>query len=181
MARRRMVQAFQTAKTLANYADVAVMPVDVDPQIILSRNTVRQPFYLAFEEDTVIAQMSGTGAVRLRESNVLSWSLMQGDHVYIPAGTPHRIEPAEEGVLIRYVGNDPAYRAAIFACENCGEELDRLEWRQDLEVDSIALYSEICRRFNEDLAARTCDRCGEVADVVSFDRLGWTTEAVAAL
>lgn len=179
MARRRMVQAFQAAKLMQNYADVAVMPIDVDPQITLSRNSQQQPFYLAFEEDTVIAQMSGRAVVRLRETNVLSWSLVAGDHVYVPAGTPHRIEPDGEGVFIRYIGNDPAYRAAVFACESCGAELDRLEWKQDLEVDAIKIYAEICRRFNDDVGARTCDTCAAVAEPISFEKLGWPTEAVA--
>ena len=173
MARRRMLQAFQAAKDLGNYADVPVMPIDVDPQIILSRNSEPQPFYLAFEEDTVMAVMSGTATVRLRESNVNSWSLVPGDHVYVPAGTPHRIEPLEESVMLRYVGNEPAYRAAVFACENCGEELQRLEWQQDLEADAVAIYSSVVNRFNDDLPTRTCSVCATIADEISLERLGW--------
>ncbi|GAB2850583.1 hypothetical protein ACFQ0P_07575 [Microbacterium insulae] len=174
MARRRMVQAFEAAKNLGNYADVPVMPVDVDPQITLSRNSVTQPFYLAFEEDTVIALMAGRANVRLRDTNVTYWPLIPGDHVYVPAGTPHRFEPHEESVVVRYIGNDPAYRAAVFACEQCDAELDRLEWKQDLEVEAIAVYSEVVRRFNGDDAARSCDTCGAVAAEISLESLGWT-------
>lgn len=179
MARRRMLQAFQAAKEIGNYADVPVMPIDVDPQITLSRNTEKQPFFIAFEEDTVIALMSGTATVRLRESNVNSWSMIVGDHVYIPAGTPHLLEPIEESVLIRYIGNEPAYRAAVFACETCGNELHRLEWRQDLEVDATAIYTEVARRFNADLEVRTCTTCGTTAAEISLERLGWPTDVVA--
>lgn len=180
MARRRMLQAFQAAKDLGNYADVPVMPIDVDPQITLSRNTQKQPFFIAFEEDTVIALMSGSATVHLRDSNVNSWSMIAGDHVYMPAGTPHLLEPIEESVLIRYIGNEPAYRAAVFACESCGEELHRLEWRQHLEVDATAIYAEVARRFNGDPAIRTCARCGMTAAQISLERLGWPTEALAS-
>ncbi|GAA1846170.1 hypothetical protein [Agromyces salentinus] len=179
MARRRMLQAFQAAKEIGNYADVPVMPVDVDPQITLSRNTEKQPFFLAFAEDTVIALMSGSATVRLRESNVNSWSMIAGDHVYVPAGTPHALEPNEESVLIRYIGNEPAYRAAVFACETCSGELHRLEWKQDLEVEATAIYAEVARRFNTDSAARACGTCGTTAAEISLERLGWPSEVAA--
>jgi len=179
MARRRMLQAFEAAKGIGNYADVPVMPIDVDPQITLARNTERQPFYLAFEEDTVLALMSGRAVVRLRDTNVNYWPMIPGDHVYLPAGTPHRFEPAEESVAIRFIGNDPAYRAAVFACETCDGELDRLEWKQDLEVDAVAIYAEAARRFNEDIEHRTCATCGTRAEPISLERLGWVPEAVA--
>jgi len=177
MARRRMLQAFEAAKSIGNYADMPVMPADVDPQITLARNTEMQPFYIAFEEDTVIALMSGKSVVRLRDTNVNSWPMIPGDHVYVPAGTPHRFEPSEESVLIRFIGNDPAYRAAVFACETCDNELDRLEWKQDLEVEATEIYAEASRRFNADLEHRTCSACGAVAEPISLERLGWVSEA----
>lgn len=180
MARRRMLQAFQAAKGLGNYADMPVMPIDVDPQITLSRNSEKQPFFIVFEEDTVIALMSGSATVRLRESNVNSWSMIAGDHVYVPAGTPHLLEPNEESVLLRYIGNEPAYRAAVFACEKCGEELHRLEWQQNLEVEAVAIYSEVARRFNEDSTIRTCRTCGTTAAEISMERLGWPSESPVA-
>lgn len=179
MARRRMLQAFQAAKNIGNYADVPVMPVDVDPQITLSRNSEKQPFHIAFEEDTVIALMSGSATVRLRDSNVNSWSMIPGDHVYVPAGTPHLLEPSEESVLLRYIGNEPAYRAAVFACETCGQELHRLEWQQDLEVKAVTIYAELARQFNTDLAVRTCQACGTTAAEISIERLGWASEVSA--
>jgi len=177
MARRRMLQAFEAAKDLANYADVPVMPIDVDPQITLARITEPQPFHLAFQEDTVIALMSGTARVELRDTNVNSWSMIPGDHVYVPAGTPHRFVPAEECVYIRYVANEPYFRAAVFSCAGCGAELDRLEWQQDLEVEQIAIYAELARRFNEDAERRTCAGCGAVAQEIALDRLGWQQAA----
>lgn len=173
MPRRRMLQALDAAAAVGNYADLAVLPEDVDPQITVSRNWVDQPFYLAFEEDTVLAQMSGRCTVHLRESNVLNYPMAQGDHVYMPGGTPHRIRPDGEGVLIRYVTNEPALRAAMFVCEQCGAELYRLEWTQELVDDAVAIYAEICRRFNEDSSRRSCQHCGAIAAEVALDALGW--------
>jgi hypothetical protein len=177
MPRRRMLQAFDTAATVGNYADLAVLPADVDPQITISRNSVDQPFFLAFEEDTVLAQISGHSVVHLRQSNVLNYSMGQGDHVYMPAGTPHRIVPDGEGVLIRYITNEPATRAALFACEECGTEIYRLEWQQEVADDSVPIYSEICRRFNDDEERRTCPECRSVAASVSLETLGWASRA----
>lgn len=178
MARRRMLQALDAAATVGNYADLAVLPADVDPQITVSRNSVDQPFFLAFEEDTVLAQMSGRCTVHLRQSNVLNYPMGQGDHVYMPAGTPHRITPDGEGVLIRYITNEAATRAALFACARCGNEIYRLEWQQEVADDAVAIYSEICRRFNDDVGRRTCSQCGEVANEVSLESLGWATDHV---
>lgn len=179
MARRRMLHALDTAATVGNYAELAALPADVDPQITVSRNWVDQPFFIAFEEDTVLAQMSGRSTVHLRQSNVLHYPLGQGDHVYMPAGTPHRIAPDGEGVLIRYVTNEPAARAAIFTCSRCANEIYRLEWQQELVDDAVAIYAEICRRFNDDLSHRTCSQCGEVAPEVSLEALGWVPEHAA--
>jgi 3-hydroxyanthranilate 3,4-dioxygenase len=168
-----MLQAFDAAAGVGNYADLAVLPEDVDPQITVSRNWVDQPFHLAFEEDTVLAQLSGRCTVHLRGSNVLNYPMSQGDHVYMPAGTPHRITPENEGVLIRYITNGPAIRAAIFFCDGCEEEIYRLEWTQQPVDDATAIYAEICRRFNEQPTQRTCSQCGAVAPQVSLDSLGW--------
>jgi mannose-6-phosphate isomerase-like protein (cupin superfamily) len=173
MPRRRMLQPMEVAAKAPNYADVAVLPADVDPQITVSHNAVDQPFFLAFEEDTVLALMSGSSTVHLRDSNVLRYPLTQGDHVYMPGGTPHRIEVKDEGVLLRYVTNEPAIRAAIFACAECDGEVYRLEWRQDQSDDAVAIYAEVASRFNAEEVRRTCRTCGTVADDVPLERLGW--------
>lgn len=177
MPRRRMLQPMEVAAKAPNYADVAVLPADVDPQITVSHNAVDQPFYLAFEEDTVLALMSGRSVVHLRGSNVLNYPLAQGDHVYMPGGTPHRIEVREEGVLLRYVTNEPAIRAAIFTCAECDSEVYRLEWRQDQSDDAVAIYTEVATRFNEDEVRRTCRTCGTVAPQVSLEHMGWQSVA----
>src|ERR1700684_4697589 len=95
MNRRRMLHPFKAE--LGEYEDAAVLPVDTDPQLYLSRNRRPQPFHLICSKDNVLSLMSGGAHVHLRDSSVNRFRMDVGDHVYIPAGTPHRIVPAAEG------------------------------------------------------------------------------------
>ena len=182
MSRRRMLDAYKVGAQIGNYADLAVLPLDVDPQITLSRNWIDQPFYHIFAEDTVLAAMSGDTVIRMQMSSVNTIRLGLGDHAYIPAGTPHRIEPREEGILLRYVAEDAGLEAAAWFCDTCGEELYRLEWQHDNDVEPPRVYAAACARFNAEADARTCLRCGTTAAPIDLDALGWgayLTEDVA--
>src|SRR6202044_4246615 len=95
MNRRRMLHPFKTE--LGEYEDAAVLPVDTDPQLYLSRNRRPQPFHLICSKDNVLSLISGAAHVHLRDSSVNRFRMDVGDHVYIPAGTPHRIVPVAEG------------------------------------------------------------------------------------
>ncbi|KHO21650.1 hypothetical protein [Mycolicibacterium setense] len=174
MTRRRMLDAYKVGATVGNYADLAVLPLDVDPQITLSRNWIDQPFYQIFAEDTVLAAMSGDTTIRMRMSSVNTLRLEIGDHAYIPAGTPHRIEPREEGILLRYLAGDAGLEAAAWFCETCGDELYRLEWQHDHDADPPRVYATACARFNAETEARMCRCCGTVAPEVDLDALGWS-------
>ena len=99
MNRRRMLHAF--AAEVGEYEDAAVLPEETDPQLYLSRNRHPQPFHLICSKDNVLSQLSGEADVHLRDSSVNRFRMVVGDHVYIPAGTPHRIAPVTEGVTIR--------------------------------------------------------------------------------
>ena len=100
MNRRRMLHPFKTE--LGEYEDAAVLPEDTDPQLYLSRNRQPQPFHLICSKDNVLSQLSGAAQVHLRDSSVNRFRMDVGDHVYIPAGTPHRIVPIAEGVTLRF-------------------------------------------------------------------------------
>jgi hypothetical protein len=183
MSRRRMLSAFKTGATVGNYADLAVLPIDVDPQLVLSRNWVDQPFYQIFAKDTIIVQMSGSSRIGMRNSNVNYFIAQVGDNVYVPAGTPHRIEPIEEGVMLRYIALEAGLVAAAWFCHTCGEELHRLEWEHDNDAEAAPIYATACTRFSADLEARTCGTCGTVAEPIDLDILGWSglvSEAVPA-
>ncbi|MFB8281139.1 hypothetical protein [Nocardia colli] len=174
MSRRRMLSAFKAGAAVGNYADMAVLPIDVDPQLVLSRNWIKQPFYQIFAKDTVIVQMSGSSRICMRNSNVNYFIAQIGDNVYIPAGTPHRIEPIDVGVMLRYVALEAGLEAASWFCHACGEELHRLEWEHDNEAEAPPIYATACARFSANLAARTCTICGTVADPIDLDILGWS-------
>ena len=169
-----MLDAFKVGQEIGNYADIPVLPLDVDPQVTLSRNWIEQPFYQIFAEDSVLAAMSGVSVIRMRETSVNSLRLGVGDHAYIPAGTPHRIEPLEETVLLRYLAGDAGLEAASWFCENCGTELHRLEWQHDHDAEAARVYAKACATFNAHLDARTCDCCGTVTAPSDLDALGWT-------
>jgi 3-hydroxyanthranilate 3,4-dioxygenase len=180
MTRRRMLDAYKVGAQIGNYADLPVLPLDVDPQITLSRNWIDQPFYHIFAEDTVLAAMSGDCVVRMQMSSVNTIRLQIGDHAYVPAGTPHRIEPREEGILLRYVAGDAGLEAAAWFCETCGDELYRLEWQHDNDAEPPRVYAAACARFNAETEARMCRRCGTVAPGVDLDALGWRDYVVNA-
>lgn len=178
MTRSRAMNVFEAAARSGNYGDVAVLPIEVDPQIVLSRNSVRQPFYMVYDHDTVAAQMSGSCRIRLRASSVLYFDSSIGDYTYIPAGTPHRIEPKEEGVLLRYTSNEPTERGAVFACESCDAEIHRVEWTHDDDNDQVRIYCAIVQEFNEDVGLRRCE-CGVEAERIDLAELGWLADSAA--
>ncbi|MFI1379905.1 hypothetical protein [Embleya sp. NPDC020886] len=171
--RRRMLQALEVAPELGDYADAAVLPADTDPQLYLAYNRLAQPFHLICQHDTVLSQLSGAVDVHLRESSVNRFLMATGDHVYVPAGTPHRIVPREEGVTLRYLPLDAGRLGAAWFCADCGHELARYEWEHDNDVPLTHFYAAACARFTADVGARTCKACSAVhpeIDLAVFDR-----------
>jgi 3-hydroxyanthranilate 3,4-dioxygenase len=174
MNRRRMVPMLKTAAELGNYSDAAVIPANIDPQMTLARNWIQQPFFQIFEQDTVLTLITGKVVVRMQRSSVNTFTMETGDHVYVPAGTPHRIEPAEEAVTVRYMARDAGLEAAAWYCSRCTNELYRLEWEHDNEVDAQRVYAAACVRFNAETGAHTCGECGLTAEPVDLESLGWS-------
>ncbi|MEU0507923.1 MULTISPECIES: hypothetical protein [unclassified Amycolatopsis] len=173
MARRRMLNGLKAAQDLGDYADTPVLPATLDPQAHLSRNTVAQPFWLLCGKDTVIAQLSGSAVVHLKDSSVKWFTLELGDHVYIPAGTPHRILPTEEGVQIRYKARNPGLEGVAWYCPGCDGEVHRVEW-DTADTISQQAYYDACAEFNDNEALRTCSACGTrhpLIDMAPF--AGW--------
>jgi len=159
MARRRMLNGLKIAQELGDYAELPVMPVHLDPQIHLSRNTVPQPFWLICGKDTALAQLAGSAVVHLKDSSVNWFTLELGDHVYVPAGTPHRIVPAQESVQLRYKALEPGLEGVAWYCPGCDRELHRSEW-DTAETISQQAYYDACTEFNADDALRACAQCG---------------------
>ena len=65
MNRRRMLHPFRTE--VGEYEDAAVLPVETDPQLYLSRNRHPQPFFLICSKDNVLSLLSGSAHLHLRE------------------------------------------------------------------------------------------------------------------
>jgi len=171
MDRRRMLHAFKAAKEVGNYQDAAVLPEHVDPQLHLSNNSVTQPFYLVCEHDTVVGQLSGAARIRLRETSVNAFGMEPGDLVYVPAGTPHRIEPVTPSVQIRYKVRDSKREGAVWTCPHCDEQIARLDWQ--LTEPPSAAYAAACQWFNHQYAGTQCPGCSQpVAAVDLHDPAG---------
>lgn len=154
-----MLHVFKAAQEVGNYAEVPVLPAKVDPQVFMSRNWVAQPFHLICGKDTVIVQMSGTAEIYFKNSSVNRFHMTVGDHVYVPAGTPHRIMPSEEGVQIRYKAVSAELEGVAFYCPGCDRELRRVEWDTAQTVSQQA-YHDACLAFNDDDTRRRCPDCG---------------------
>lgn len=179
MNRRRMLHALKAAAEVGNYEDAAVLPADTDPQIYLSRNWLPQPFHLISQKDMVLSQLSSAAHVHLRESSVNRFRMDIGDHVYIPAGTPHQIVPVQEGVTVRYLTLKAGLLGAAWYCPGCDTELHRYEWEHDNDAPLVRFYAAACARFTADLAARTCDKCGAVHPTINLAAFGWSSPVPA--
>ena len=180
MMRRRAFQVFQAAAEAGEYAELPTLPGHVDPQVYLSRNSVAQPFFLVCGKDTVIAQLSGESQLVLKDSSVNIFRLAPGDNVYVPAGTPHRVEPLTESVQLRYKARKAGLEAVAWFCRQCGLELCRAEWDTE-DVVSHRAYHDACQAFNEDPQARACRRCGAEHPAVELDRFTAWLEIAAEL
>lgn len=182
MKRRRMFQTFKAAGEVADYSEMPMLPMAVDPQVTLSRNTLPQPFYLVCAKDTMLAQLSGEAVVHLRHSTVSSFNLGPGDNVYVPAGTPHRIVPLTLSVQLRYKAQKPGLEGVAWFCEDCDLELCRAEWDTE-ETASHRAYHDACEAFNSSEGVRRCDRCAAehpAVDLAPFCSWLDTAEAVEA-
>jgi 3-hydroxyanthranilate 3,4-dioxygenase len=172
MERKRMLNAFKEARAAGPYDEWAVLPASVDTQVHLSRNDRPQPFYLICDHDTVLAQLSGEALVEFREASVLAHRLEPGDHVYVPAGTPHRITPRTESVQLRYKGRTPILEGVAWYCERCGAEVWREEWELGEEAPREG-YRRACTAFNANPERRVCPTCGAAHRPVDLTGLPW--------
>ncbi len=96
MRRKNRFETYKEAVERGNYDEFPMLELGIDPQLHLSRNSVAQPFFLVCEQDTIIAQMSGSARVEFRNSPANYFNMALGDFVYVPGGTPHRLVPSSE-------------------------------------------------------------------------------------
>jgi 3-hydroxyanthranilate 3,4-dioxygenase len=172
MARNLMVFTFAEAAKAGAYDERPMLPDSLDLQIHLSKNAVAQPFYLICEHDSVLFALSGSGHVEYKDASVLSHSYGIGDHLYVPAGVPHRIVPTSETIQYRYKLPESELEAVAWYCENCGNELYREVWELKEELPQEA-YARISGAFNADAKRRTCSQCGNVHPTIDLTLFRW--------
>lgn len=178
MAQQHMAFTFALAAESGPYDEASILPDDLDIQLTLSRNDRAQPFHLICEHDSVLVCMSGSGRVEFKDSSVARYDYELGDVLYVPAGVPHRILPAQESVHHRFKLPESELEGVAWYCEACGAELHRDVWSL---ADSSAQegYLRACTAFNQDEGLRSCERCE--ATHPPLDLSGYRWEEIAGL
>jgi hypothetical protein len=176
MARNLMVFSFAAAAKAGPYDERPMLPDSLDLQIHLSKNAQPQPFFLICEHDTVLFALSGTGHVEYKDASVLRHSYAVGDHLYVPAGVPHRIVPQSETIQYRYKLPESELEGVAWYCEGCGGELYREVWEIAAELPQEA-YLRIASAFNDDDARRRCTACGTVHPALDLSPYRWAEVA----
>lgn len=161
----------------SNFDEYPVLKEDVDPQLHVSANSVDQPFFVILEKDNVLASMSGRAQVQFKGASVLYFDLEPGDHVYVPAGIPHRIVGASNALHLRYKAREAGLEAVAWYCDHCAEELDRYVWDNAQQVAQAGYHTAVTR-FNEDAHRRICKSCGHEHPVIDLTPFRW--DALAA-
>ena len=100
--RKKTFQLWREAAKVGAYAEKPMLPADKQVQVHLSKNDRPQPFHLICGKDTLLALMSGAGKVEFKGTTVECFDMKPGSFVYVPAGAPHRIVPAEVSIMMRY-------------------------------------------------------------------------------
>ncbi len=171
LPRKKTFVVFREAPKLGPYDERPMLPEDVQLQICLSRNDHRQPFYSICEKDTLLAVFSGTGRVEFKQTNVSYFPFEPGDHVFVPAGAPTRIDPQTESVIMRYKAREPGLEAVAWYCETCGDQLYRHTF-DTARLHPQEGYLAGCQAFNADAELRRCT-CGWEHPAIALERYRW--------
>jgi hypothetical protein len=172
MPRNHTVMSFAAAAHAGPYDERPMLPESLDLQIYLSKNDRPQPFFLICQHDTVLFALSGEGHVEYKDASVLRHSYEIGDHLYVPAGVPHRIVPSSESIQYRYKLPESELEGVAWYCEGCGKELYREVWEIAAELPQEA-FLRIARAFSEDAKRRTCTQCGTVHPAIDLSPYRW--------
>jgi 3-hydroxyanthranilate 3,4-dioxygenase len=176
--RKRFFNVLEIEQQLAAYDELPLILPHIDPQVTGSRNTVRQPFFLICEKDTVLAAMSGDAWVEFRDADVLRHRFLAGDFVYVPGGTPHRIVPSEPGLHVRYKARAAGAEGVAWYCERCNGVLHRIEWDTQTVLPQDG-YARACRYYAGAIAGTPCKACGETAPALDLNGTRWDELAIA--
>jgi 3-hydroxyanthranilate 3,4-dioxygenase len=176
MKRKNRFDTFKAAPERNSYDEFPMLELGIDPQMCLSRNTVVQPFFLICEQDTVLAQVAGEARVEFRNSSINYFNMVDGDFVYVPGGTPHRIVPKTASINLRYKAEFPGLEAVAWYPDKSDEEISRVTWDCADELPQEG-YLRACQAFNADPKMRTAAN-GQVLPPIDLGPFHWA--AVAA-
>jgi len=179
MPRKKTFQTFREAQKIGPYAEMPMLPDDIQIQLRLSRNDRAQPFFALFSRDTLLLLMSGGGQLEFREAPMRTFSLEPGDCVYVPAGVPHRLLHNAESVVLRHVPQEPMLEGVAWVCEKCDRELHREIWNTAERLSQEA-FAMACAAFNADERSRTCQNCGALYPLIEVSPFGWGEAAELA-
>ena len=173
MIRKRTFTVFRESLHSRDYDERPMLPDDIDIQVHLSRNRLQQPFFLMYDKDTLLAQISGTGRIEFKGVNVAWFRCGPGDYIYLPAGVPHRYRPEAESVQLRYRPMNVGHEGVAWFCVGCDTELHREEWDCG-ESNSQEMYFSSCTRFNDEDSLRRCHGCGATHPPIDTAPYQWS-------
>jgi glyoxylate utilization-related uncharacterized protein len=174
--RKKTFQALREGAKVGPYDEMPMLPDDKQVQIHLSKNDRPQPFYLICGKDTLLSLVSGAATVAFKGTAVGHFTLTPGSFVYVPAGAPHRIVPAETSVMMRYKQMYAGLEGVAWYCDNCDAEIHREVWDTAMTV-SQAKYADETSRFAADASLRTCRHCGSVHPAPDLEGYRWSEVA----
>jgi glyoxylate utilization-related uncharacterized protein len=174
--RKKTFQALREGAKVGPYDEMPMLPDDKQVQVHLSKNDRPQPFYLICGKDTLLSLVSGAATVEFKGTAVDHFALTPGSFVYVPAGAPHRVVPAETSVMMRYKQMDAGLEGVAWYCDNCDAEIHRKVWDTATTVSQLK-YAEETSRFSADAALRTCRRCGALHPAPDLEGFRWSEVA----
>jgi glyoxylate utilization-related uncharacterized protein len=174
--RKKTFQALREGAKVGPYDEMPMLPDDKQVQIHLSKNDRPQPFYLICGKDTLLSLVSGAATVEFKGTAVGHFTLTPGSFVYVPAGAPHRIVPAETSVMMRYKQMYAGLEGVAWYCDNCDAEIHREVWDSATTV-SQAKYADETSRFAADASLRTCRHCGSAHPAPDLEGYRWSEVA----
>jgi 3-hydroxyanthranilate 3,4-dioxygenase len=177
LERKKTLNVFKDAQhAWGSYDDFPVGEPGTDPMPHVSRNRVRQAFYLVSEADQVLIQLAGEGEISFKEIEPAKLLLFPGDTVYIPAGVPSRLTPYGENVQVRLKAEPAVAEAVAWYCESCDELVHAVSIAAGLPHQA---YWQAVQEFNQDVQLRTCRHCAALHPVIELGDIAWPAVAAA--
>jgi len=115
--------------------------------------------------DEIFFQIKGDVRVDLQiDGERVINPLREGQLLLVPAGVPHapRRPAGTYGFIVERKRKPGELDGFRWHCEGCNTLLHTVEFQLE---DIVAQFAAMLKDFDADVAARTCDRCGQVLEV----------------